>query len=99
LDANFFAVFGGTDSNAPAMPIKLERRSAKVQRTVIYVVQRPQTISQASGATYSGHDKHVHTNLYPCHFAVESRQNFIVPEHNDELQKYITGIITEQRTN
>jgi REP-associated tyrosine transposase len=30
-------------------------------------------------------------------FAVEGRQNLIVPEHNDELQKYITGIITEQR--
>jgi putative transposase len=30
-------------------------------------------------------------------FAVESRQSLIAPEHNDELQKYITGIITEQR--
>ncbi len=30
-------------------------------------------------------------------FAVESRQNLIASEHNDELQKYITGIITEQR--
>jgi REP element-mobilizing transposase RayT len=29
--------------------------------------------------------------------AVESRQNLIVPEHNEELQKYVTGIITEQR--
>jgi len=27
-------------------------------------------------------------------FAVEGRQNLIKPEHNDELQKYITGIIT-----
>jgi putative transposase len=30
-------------------------------------------------------------------FAVESRQNLIDPAHNDELQKYITGIITAQR--
>jgi putative transposase len=30
-------------------------------------------------------------------FAVESRQNLIDPIHNDELQKYITGIITRQR--
>ena len=30
-------------------------------------------------------------------FAVESRQNVIDPQHNDELQKYITGIITAQR--
>jgi REP element-mobilizing transposase RayT len=30
-------------------------------------------------------------------FAVEGRQNLIAPEHNDELQKYITGIITAQR--
>lgn len=30
-------------------------------------------------------------------FAVEGRQNLIAPEHNDELQKYITGIVTVQR--
>jgi REP element-mobilizing transposase RayT len=30
-------------------------------------------------------------------FAVEGRQNLIAPENNDELQKYITGIITAQR--
>lgn len=30
-------------------------------------------------------------------FAVEGRQNLIQPQHNDELQKYITGIITSQR--
>ncbi len=30
-------------------------------------------------------------------FAVEGRQNLIKPEHNDELQKYITGIISGQK--
>jgi putative transposase len=30
-------------------------------------------------------------------FAVEGRQNLIAPEHNDELQKYITGIGTGQK--
>jgi REP element-mobilizing transposase RayT len=30
-------------------------------------------------------------------FAVEGRQNLIGPEHNDELQKYITGIVSNQR--
>ena len=30
-------------------------------------------------------------------FAVESRQNLIRPEHNDELQKYIAGIVSGQR--
>ena len=30
-------------------------------------------------------------------FAVEGRQNLIDPKHNDELQKYITGIVTKQR--
>ncbi len=30
-------------------------------------------------------------------FAVEGRQNLIKPEHNDELQKYITGIVSAQR--
>src|ERR1700674_4395228 len=30
-------------------------------------------------------------------FAVEGRQNVIDPKHNDELQKYITGIVAAQR--
>jgi len=30
-------------------------------------------------------------------FAVESRQSLIDTEHNDELQKYITGIVSAQR--
>src|ERR1700677_2444920 len=30
-------------------------------------------------------------------FAVETRQNLIKPEHNDELQKYITGIVSAQK--
>ena len=30
-------------------------------------------------------------------FAVEGRQNLISAQHNDELQKYITGIVSEQK--
>lgn len=30
-------------------------------------------------------------------FAVEGRQNLIAPEHNEELQKYITGIVTARK--
>jgi putative transposase len=30
-------------------------------------------------------------------FAVEGRQNLIALEHNEELQKYITGIVTAQK--
>jgi REP element-mobilizing transposase RayT len=30
-------------------------------------------------------------------FAVEGRQNLIKPEHNDEFQKYITGIVSGQK--
>lgn len=30
-------------------------------------------------------------------FAVEGRQSLIQPKHNDELQKYITGIVTAQK--
>ena len=30
-------------------------------------------------------------------FAVEGRQSLIAPEHNDELQKYVTGIVAAQR--
>jgi putative transposase len=29
-------------------------------------------------------------------FAVEGRQNLIQPEHNDELQKYISGVVAAQ---
>ena len=30
-------------------------------------------------------------------FAVEGRQSLLAPEHNDELQKYITGIVSAQK--
>ncbi|HXR03522.1 MAG TPA: IS200/IS605 family transposase, partial [Verrucomicrobiae bacterium] len=30
-------------------------------------------------------------------FAVEGRQNLIQPKHNDELQKYTTGIVSGQK--
>lgn len=30
-------------------------------------------------------------------FAIEGRQSLIAPEHNNELQKYITGIVSAQR--
>ncbi len=30
-------------------------------------------------------------------FAVEGRQNLIPPEHNNELQKFITGIVSAQK--
>ena len=30
-------------------------------------------------------------------FAVEGRQSLISPEHNNELQKYITGIVSGQK--
>jgi REP element-mobilizing transposase RayT len=30
-------------------------------------------------------------------FAVEGRQNLIPPEHHDELQKFITGIVSAQK--
>jgi putative transposase len=30
-------------------------------------------------------------------FAVEGRQNLIKPDHNDELQKYISGIVSGQK--
>jgi len=30
-------------------------------------------------------------------FAVEGRQNLIKPEHNDELQKYVTDIVSAQK--
>jgi putative transposase len=39
-----------------------------------------------------------YTQLYiQVVFAVEGRQSLIAAEHNDELQKYITGIVSAQR--
>ena len=39
-----------------------------------------------------------YTQLYiQVVFAVEGRQSLISPEHNDELQKYITGIVSAQK--
>lgn len=39
-----------------------------------------------------------YTQLYiQIVFAVEGRQNLIAPEHNDELQKYISGIVSAQK--
>ena len=51
------------------------------------------------GATY--HEKHMantYTQIF-IHvvFAIEGRQNLIALEHDDELQKYITGIVSAQR--
>jgi REP element-mobilizing transposase RayT len=38
-----------------------------------------------------------YTQLYvQIVFAVQGRQSLIRPEHNDELQKYITGIVSRQ---
>ena len=31
-------------------------------------------------------------------FAVKGRANFILPKHNDELQKYITGIVQNRKS-
>lgn len=39
-----------------------------------------------------------YTQLYiQVVFAVEGRQSLIAPEHNDELQKYVTGIVSAQK--
>jgi putative transposase len=38
-----------------------------------------------------------YTQLYvQIVFAVQGRQSLIRPQHNDELQKYITGIVSRQ---
>ena len=44
------------------------------------------------------HMANTYTQIY-IHvvFAVEGRQSLIKPEHNDELQKYITGIVSGQK--
>lgn len=44
------------------------------------------------------HMANTYTQIYiQIVFAVEGRQSLIAPEHNDEMQKYITGIVSAQR--
>jgi REP element-mobilizing transposase RayT len=41
---------------------------------------------------------HTYTQIYiQIVFAVEGRQSLLPPEHNDELQKYITGIVSGRK--
>jgi REP element-mobilizing transposase RayT len=54
------------------------------------------------GPTYAQRKEAIVANTYSqiyiqIVFAVENRQNLIEPKHNDELQKYISGIVTAQR--
>src|ERR1700722_17995543 len=71
---------------------------AKVRRTGIFVVNESKKISKLRQERHLLRVANTYTQIY-IHivFAVEGRQNLIKPEHNDELQKYIVGIVSEQK--
>jgi putative transposase len=58
----------------------------------------PENFFQTGRVVPSSGMANTYTQIY-IHivFAVEGRQNLIKPEYNDELQKYITGIVTGQK--
>jgi putative transposase len=63
----------------------------------IFVVTRQKNIPQLRQERHLPSMANTYTQIY-IHvvFAVEGRQNLIKPEYNDELQKYITGIVSGQ---
>jgi len=59
--------------------------------------RRPKNIPRLRQERYRAQVANTYTQIYiQIVFAVEGRQNLIRPEHNDELQKYITGIVSGQ---
>jgi REP element-mobilizing transposase RayT len=58
---------------------------------------RLKNIPELRQERYRAHVANTYTQIYvQIVFAVEGRQNLIQPEHNEELQKYITGIVSGQ---
>ncbi len=70
----------------------------KVRRTGIFVVNEPKKIPKLRQERHLLFVANTYTQIY-LHivFAVEGRQSLIPSEHNQELQKYITGIVSSQK--
>jgi REP element-mobilizing transposase RayT len=49
------------------------------------------------GAASSPHGQHLFADIYPRRLCRRRPQNLIAPAHNDELQKYLTGIVSGQK--
>jgi Transposase IS200 like len=85
-------------------PPELALSEPRLQRALCNSQQRFLSMVRFVMATYSPRNitlasmSNTYTQIY-IHvvFAVEGRQNLIRPEHNDELQKYITGIVSGQK--
>jgi putative transposase len=65
-----------------------------LRRSQIFIGTATKIAISSVGATH--HGQHLHPDLHPYCFAVQERRNLIRREHNDELQTYITGIISRQ---
>ena len=65
-----------------------------LRRSIVFIAIMPKKIAISStGAAY--HGKHLYPDLHLV-FAVQGRQSLIGQKHNDELQKYVTGIVSGQ---
>jgi REP-associated tyrosine transposase len=75
-----------------------QRRELQHRRCGIIVEPPPKNIFKLRQERHLPLMANTYTQIY-VHvvFAVEGRQNLIQPEHNDELQKYISGIVSAQR--
>ena len=72
--------------------------AAQRRRREIFVETKTIKISKLRQERHLRRMANTYTQIY-IHivFAVEGRQSLIKPEHNDELQKYITGIVSGQK--
>src|SRR5258706_4568319 len=60
-------------------------------------VERDNFLALCRGSAQSSKNgKHLHPDLHSRRLRSGSRQNLIQPQHKDELQKYITGIVTNK---
>jgi len=74
------------------------RRISQPRRGDIVVDANAKRFQKLRRERYLPHMANTYTQIY-IHivFAVEGRQSLIQPKHNDELQKYITGIVSAQK--
>lgn len=76
----------------------VKKRYRERRRRDIFVERPARRIPKLRQERHLPRMANTYTQIY-LHvvFAVEGRQNLIKPEHNDELQKYITGIVSAQK--
>ena len=88
---------GAASLPLPPSPPSLHRRFAQRRRRDIFVDRPKKDFQAPSGAASLAHGQHLHANLHSHRVRRRRAAKLIQPEHNDELQKYITGIVSAQK--